>query len=80
MWKDEGARSLYMAARDRSQSSTSRLEATKSLGALACNGSEDAAWALKELYRHQETTYEVKRAAETELVRAEEQKKHRGRR
>lgn len=79
MWKDEQARSLYVVAKDRTLSPGGRVTAVRDLGALACDGSGDAAWAIAELMRHQESSFEVKREAGSQLARVNEARK-RGRR
>jgi hypothetical protein len=69
---DDRARELYSAARDRTQQHESRIAFVRELGQLASTGSEDAAWALGELTRHQESSYDVKKEAAHELAHAQE--------
>jgi hypothetical protein len=71
LWEDERSKELYLAAKDRTISHEARLSSVRELGTLSCGGCRDAIWALGELVRHQETTYEVKREAKAELARAE---------
>lgn len=79
MWKDEQARSLYMDAKDRTIPPQGRINAVKELGTLACNGSDDAAWAISELMRHQESSFEVKREAGSQMIHVNETKRGRRR-
>lgn len=71
-WIDDRARELFTGAKDRTQPHESRLAFVKELGSLASTGSEDAAWALGELTRHHDSSYDVKKEATNELAHAQE--------
>jgi len=65
-----------MDAKDRTVPPAGRITAVKVLGELACNGSDDAAWAITELMRHQESSFEVKREAGSQFAHVNEVRKH----
>ncbi|MDD1677471.1 MAG: hypothetical protein LUQ40_07030 [Methanomicrobiales archaeon] len=76
-WTDDRARELFTSAKDRTQAHENRIASVKELGMLASTGSEDAAWALSELTRVNESSYDVKKEAANELAHAREARRTR---
>ena len=76
-WTDDRAHELFTSARDRTRAHETRIASVRELGMLASTGSEDAAWALGELTRVNESSYDVKKEAVNALAHAQEARRTR---